>query len=69
MEDGFLFSCQYDVKAGNRIWVVGNVPELGQWDLNRTHPLNWSEGNIWSKRIKLNSKLESIEYKFVKGTS
>ncbi len=28
--------------------LVGNVLELGAWDVEKGLPLTWSDGNVWS---------------------
>lgn len=46
--------CRFEVKCdaspGTRIWIVGNDPALGSWDVDsgKALLLQRSEGNIWT---------------------
>ena len=40
----------YKVNFGDVITVIGNIPELGNWNDVGRQILNWSDGDIWSSK-------------------
>lgn len=49
-----IFKIHYKVNFGDVIAVIGNIPELGNWNDPGRQKLNWSEENIWiSKPIQI----------------
>ncbi|HEX6901278.1 MAG TPA: carbohydrate-binding module family 20 domain-containing protein [Thermoanaerobaculia bacterium] len=52
--------------VGQDIYVVGNVPELGNWDTNKAVKLNYVNSNSWSgPTFFFASKGASIQYKYI----
>jgi hypothetical protein len=50
-----IFKIHYKVNFGDVISVIGNIPELGNWNNAEKQILNWSDGDIWiSKPILIN---------------
>jgi cyclomaltodextrin glucanotransferase len=51
---------------GDRILVIGDSPELGQWDLSKGVPLEYVNHNTWFGEIAFNESAgKSIAYKLV----
>ena len=51
---------------GDRILVIGNVPELGMWDLSKGVPLEYVNHNTWFGELAFNESAgKSIAYKLV----
>lgn len=40
------FSVQYQTTPGEEIYVIGSIPELGNWK-ERVCKLTWTEGHVW----------------------
>ena len=36
---------------GERLYVVGNHPILGDWNVDEAIPMDWSEGHIWTTEV------------------
>ncbi|MEZ4952462.1 MAG: 4-alpha-glucanotransferase [Saprospiraceae bacterium] len=51
------------VVAGQQICLLGNIPELGDWDLRKPILLGNENYPLWSTAISLNSE-KDIEYKY-----
>lgn len=43
---------------------MGNLPELGNWDLNNSFKLVWNEGHIWNGSINI-SNTSNFNFKVV----
>jgi hypothetical protein len=41
------------VKYGQSLRVVGNLPALGGWDTARGLDLRWSEGHVWAGTLEV----------------
>ena len=59
------FSHTDNAGVGNSWFVVGNHPDLGNWDVLKAAPLAWHDGDVWSADIGIQAGTE-LEYKFVK---
>lgn len=63
------FSMTYSASYGDRLYVCGSTPELGQWDLSQALPLKWHTSHIWSATVVFSppgpSSPSRFEYKFV----
>ena len=62
---------QAETKPGQYVQIVGNIPELGQWDVSKKIKLHTNETfyPMWTSEeitINLNHGLKKLEYKFVK---
>ncbi len=38
---------------GDRLKLVGDSLELGEWDVDRALDLSWSDGDIWKAQVEL----------------
>jgi hypothetical protein len=59
------------VEYGDQVFVVGNIPELGNWDAEGGFPLQWTDGDTWEGRLSLSNlhAHQQIEYKLIKYTA
>ena len=56
----------YVTSYGQNIFVIGNVPELGNWNTSQAVPLNWVNSNTWSGPVTFTaSQGQSIQYKYI----
>ena len=56
----------YTTQWGQNMYVVGNVPELGNWNPANAVPLNWVNSNSWSGPATFTSSAgQSIQFKFI----
>ncbi len=53
-------------KVGESVKAVGNVAELGDWDINKGAKLKWSEGHVWSITTTIPVGKE-VNFKVIKG--
>jgi isoamylase len=52
--------------TGQDMYVVGNKPELGNWDVTKAVKLNWVDSDTWSGPVFFTaSKGQAIEYKYI----
>lgn len=57
----------YHVGYGEGIYVSGNIPELGNWDLDQSLKLIWNEGDLWTASFSMakgSFATGSINYRF-----
>lgn len=63
------FTVPYETVIGEEIRVVGNVPELGQWDVEQAAMMAWREGHVWVATVEIRVPAEDfcrpLEYKYV----
>lgn len=59
----YEFSIHYETQFGEKIVLVGESEELGQWDVNKGIKLNWNPDHFWT--IKVPVSTIPIEYKYV----
>ncbi len=53
-------------QPGERIVVVGDCPELGNWDISKAYPLEYINTNTWFGEIPFNESAgKLISYKYV----
>ena len=53
-------------EPGERVAMIGNCPELGDWDLEKAVPLDYVNGSTWFGEIPFNESAgKTIAYKFV----
>ncbi|MBI5841077.1 MAG: alpha amylase N-terminal ig-like domain-containing protein [Chloroflexi bacterium] len=56
----------YVTYYGQNIFIVGNVPELGNWNTAQAVPLAWVNSNTWSGPVTFTaSKGQTIQYKYI----
>jgi hypothetical protein len=53
------------VAVGEKLVVVGNTAQLGDWDEAKGLPLQWSEGHVWTGPVSVTAD-SKVSYKFVK---
>lgn len=53
------------VQANECVGIMGNIPELGEWDSNRKLVLSDTDFPVWRGGIKLKERYQVIEYKYV----
>ena len=58
------FSFTQDVGDGNSVFVVGNHPDIGAWDVTRAVKLRFTAGNVWTGQIAIQAGTP-LEYRFV----
>lgn len=58
------FSITTNVGFGNEVFVVGNHPDIGDWNPGRAAKLYWTDGNVWTGKVGIKSGA-TIQYKFV----
>lgn len=52
-------------KPGEKVVVIGDCPELGNWDINRAYPLEYINSNTWFGEIPFNESAgQAISYKY-----
>ena len=59
------FNVEAETDLGQNVFVVGNVPELGNFDPEQAQPLAPDSYPIWSGIVELTPETE-IEYKYIK---
>jgi alpha-amylase len=56
----------YVTSYGQNMYVVGNKPELGNWNAANAVPLGWVDSDTWSGPATFTSSAcQSIEYKYI----
>jgi Starch binding domain len=50
------------LRYGERIAVVGNCPQLGEWNVAGGAKLTWHEGDVWAAELQLPVGVD-IEFK------
>lgn len=58
------FAVKYTTVPGEKMFVVGSSIELGAWDINRSVPMEWRDGNIWAAKVAMTA-VGRVEYKYV----
>lgn len=58
------FSFTGDVGLGNSVFVVGNHPDLGAWDVTRAVKLRYTPGNVWTGQIAIQSGA-ALQFRYV----
>jgi hypothetical protein len=51
--DHALTSPPLQLAFGEKMGIVGNLPELGAWDPQRAPLLQWTEGDVWVRSLRL----------------
>ncbi len=58
------FSYTGDVGLGNSVFVVGNHPDVGNWDVKQAIKLRYTAGNVWTGEIAIQSGTQ-LQYRFI----
>lgn len=64
-KEPLTFSYTGDVGFGNSVFVVGNHPDLGNWDVTQAKKLRFTAGNVWIGEIAVQSGTE-LQYRFLR---
>jgi len=57
------FTLQHNTQPGEVLFVSGNHPQLGNWDLSKAKRMTWNCGNIWDVKVGF-SEGARVEYKY-----
>ncbi|HON18657.1 MAG TPA: 4-alpha-glucanotransferase [Salinivirgaceae bacterium] len=52
------------IKPEHRLGIVGNIPELGNWDTTKARLLGNTKHPTWEGTIRVKSKVNEFEYKY-----
>jgi len=55
----------FPTRFGQEVYIVGDCPQLGKWDVNRAIRLDWGPGGLWSCVIHIPGRISAIEYKYI----
>lgn len=58
------FSYTGDVGFGNSVFVVGNHPDLGNWDVTQAIKLRYTAGNVWTGQVAIQAGTQ-LQYRFI----
>ncbi|MGM9776244.1 MAG: 4-alpha-glucanotransferase [Candidatus Coprenecus sp.] len=62
----FYFSIHYRTEYGERIFITGSIPELGNNDISKAIALNYTEGSVWKATVKATHlKQKSFTYRYI----
>ncbi len=60
------FSIHYKTYYGQQMHICGNIPELGNGDVNNAVPMDFTDDFVWKKEINIDaSKEQIITYKYL----
>ena len=59
------FSVYCATRPGQEVWVLGSIPEFGNWGLNGACKLHWNKGHIWKGERIIGRDIDYFEFKFV----
>jgi predicted alpha/beta superfamily hydrolase len=62
------FSITADVGFGNSVFVVGDHPDLGAWDVSRALKLRFTSGNVWTGEIAVQAGTD-FQFRYVKRST
>mmetsp|Transcript_12506 Transcript_12506/g.13711 ORF Transcript_12506/g.13711 Transcript_12506/m.13711 type:complete len:370 (-) Transcript_12506:187-1296(-) len=57
------FKVPYQTDFGQNVYVIGNIPELGNWKVAGAVKLKWHDGHIWKTIVPISSR--KFEYKYM----
>jgi len=55
----------YHTVLGENVHVIGNIPELGNWNAKLSFPLTYHQHGNWSRALTLDRRDQIIEYKYI----
>lgn len=58
------FSYTGDVGFGNSVFVVGNHPDVGSWDVTHAIKLRYTSNNVWTAQVAIQSGTQ-LQYRFI----
>jgi hypothetical protein len=56
---------KYTTVPGENLFVVGSAVELGTWNVGRSVPMQWADGNVWTAKVNILPSTKRVEYKYV----
>eukprot|EP01053_Blabericola_migrator_P011960 Blabericola_migrator_1__11959@NODE_731_length_6696_cov_64_725298_g527_i0_p5_GENE_NODE_731_length_6696_cov_64_725298_g527_i0NODE_731_length_6696_cov_64_725298_g527_i0_p5_ORF_typecomplete_len189_score20_57CBM_20/PF00686_19/2_1e24FLYWCH_u/PF16662_5/5_7FLYWCH_u/PF16662_5/6e02FLYWCH_u/PF16662_5/91_NODE_731_length_6696_cov_64_725298_g527_i07671333 len=60
------FLVNFATYFGQELFIIGNTPELGEWNPDRAVKMIWSDGNNWRCDITLAGKRDpKVHYKYL----
>jgi hypothetical protein len=59
------FRIRFSTTQGEEIGVVGELPELGGWDVHKCLKLQWSEDHVWESTVPVITNKPFFKYKYV----
>src|SRR4051812_37771986 len=62
------FSITADVGFGNSVFVVGDHPDLGGWDVTHGLKLRFTPGNVWTGEIAVQAGTD-FQFRYVKRST
>lgn len=62
------FACEFETEMGNEVFVTGNHPDLGDWNLVLARKLRWTVGNVWTGAAAIAAG-HALEYKYIVRTN
>jgi predicted alpha/beta superfamily hydrolase len=62
------FSITNDVGSGNSVFVVGDHPDLGTWDVTHAVKLRFTSGNVWTGQIAIQAGTQ-LQYQYIKRST
>ena len=48
-------TCDLQVPFGDKVSIVGSIPELGSWEADLAPGLHWSNADVWTTHLDLPS--------------
>lgn len=62
----FQFYLRFHTRFGQRLWISGNIDELGNDDPNQALPMNYLNEEFWSATVNFKKKgsPKKISYKY-----
>jgi predicted alpha/beta superfamily hydrolase len=62
--ESIVFSYTGDVGFGNSVFVTGNHPDLGAWDVTKARKLRFTPGNVWTGQIAVQAGT-ALQHRFL----
>ena len=60
----FLISVQYETRSDERLYIIGNNTDFGNWT-EKKFKMEYTNGYNWKTRYKMKKNSPCIQYKFV----
>ena len=58
------FNINFHTVWGQKLCIVGSIPELGSWELALAKEMNYTGEGNWQLELELPSNIKSIEYRY-----
>ncbi|HSH38157.1 MAG TPA: carbohydrate-binding module family 20 domain-containing protein [Chthoniobacterales bacterium] len=59
------FSHTANVRIGNSVFVVGDHPDLGNWQPQNAVKLRWTANDVWTGQVTVQAGTQ-LQYKFIR---